>query len=102
MNTETDTLGHLIEIEHKAASLLMDAQTEADKRTAEARSQADADYKAQYETLVSQMEADADERMQAISTEYDARFDTYKAAIGNCTQDTAAFNALLKKLLFGN
>jgi len=102
MNTETDTLGHLIEIEHKAASLLMDAQTEADKRTAEARSQADADYKAQYETLVSQMEADADKRIGDLKEKHNALFSAYRNELASCAQDTAAFNDLLKKLLFGN
>ena len=102
MNTETDTLGHLIEIEHKAASLLMDAQTEADKRTAEARSQADADYKAQYETLVSQMEADADKRIGDLKEKHNVLFSAYRNELASCAQDTAAFNDLLKKLLFGN
>lgn len=102
MNTETDTLGHLIEIEHKAASLLMDAQTEADKRTAEARSQADADYKAQYEILVSQMEADADKRIGDLKEKHNALFSAYRNELASCAQDTAAFNDLLKKLLFGN
>ena len=99
---ETDILGHLIDVEHKAASMLSEAQAEADRRATRARQTAEAEYRERYTQRVEQMEADADERMQAISTEYDARFDTYKAAIGNCTQDTAAFNALLKKLLFGN
>ena len=96
MNTETDTLGHLIEIEHKAASLLMDAQTEAGKRTA------DADYKAQYETLVSQMEADADKRIGDLKEKHNALFSAYRNELASCAQDTAAFNDLLKKLLFGN
>lgn len=61
---KTDTLGHLIEIESKAAAMLMDAQTEADRRTAEARSQADADYKTQYEKLVGELESETEQNIR--------------------------------------
>ncbi|MGI5174117.1 hypothetical protein H0R92_11045 [Treponema sp. OMZ 840] len=98
---ETDTLTHLIEIEHKAASMLMDAQTEADRRTAEARMQADSDYKRQYEDLVSQMETDTETSISELKEKYSAGFSAYKNELAACPQDTAAFNGLLKKLFFG-
>ena len=99
---ETDTLGHLIEIESKAAAMLMDAQTEADRRTAQARSQADADYKVQYEKLVTELESETDRHIRALQQQYDTTFDAYKAELAACTQDTSAFNGLLKNLLCGN
>lgn len=99
---KTDTLGHLIEIESKAAAMLMNAQTEADRRTAEARSQADADYKAQYEKLVTELESETEQHIRTLKQQYDATFDAYKAELAACTRDEAAFNGLVKNLLFGN
>ena len=39
--TDTDVIGHLIEIEAEAANMIMDAQTEADNRILEAKQKAD-------------------------------------------------------------
>ncbi|WP_428769871.1 hypothetical protein V1L52_11660 [Treponema sp. HNW] len=99
---KTDTLGHLIEIESKAAAMLMDAQTEADRRTAEVRSQADADYKVQYEKLVNELESETERHIRTLKQQYDTAFDAYKAELAACAQDASAFNGLLKNLLCGN
>ena len=54
--TETDVIGHLIDIEHQAAELLLDTQTEADRRITEAKAKADAMYKEQYESMIAEFE----------------------------------------------
>ena len=99
---KTDTLGHLLELESRAASLLLDAQTEADRRTAEARAQAEADYKKQYEQIVADMEAGTEKHIGELKRQYDADLDAYKTELSAYNRDTDAFDGLLKNLLFGN
>ena len=71
--TDTDVIGHLIEIEAEAANMIMDAQTEADNRILEAKQKADTIYKEKYEELIKTLENDFFQQKEAqnhISKQY--------------------------------
>ncbi len=98
---EKDVLGHLIQVEHDAASILFDAQVEADKRTAEAHIQADNDYKAEYDKLVGRLEEDCSKKLQLLNTEHTDAFEAYKAELEKTNKDIKTFNTLMETLFFG-
>ena len=96
-----DILGHLIQVENEAANVLFDAQVEADKRTSEARLQADADYKTQYDALIARLEKMSATQMAELENEHKDTFDTFKADLLKTKKDLGSFNLLMEKLLFG-
>ena len=98
---ETDVIGHLIEIENQAAAMLLEAQSIADGKVAEARQNAENQYKAGYEALVSKLEKDFQQNSTKILSEYDEKFAAYKNNIEQLPKDTVAFNSLFDSLLFG-
>ncbi len=98
--TETDVIGHLLDVEQQAAEMLLDAQVEADHRVEQARSAADADYKIQYEKLVSDLEKKYETKLKAVEDEHSVVMKEYKASIDNMKTDKVSFNALMDKLLF--
>ncbi|MFI3257986.1 MAG: hypothetical protein R3Y36_06790 [Spirochaetales bacterium] len=97
---QTDILGHLIDIEHNAASILFDAQTEADKRIAEARIQASTDYKTQYEKLITEFEKDYHEKINLNEHEHETAVKAFKTEIDKTAKDINSFNSLFETLLF--
>lgn len=100
--TETDVIGHLIDIEHQAAELLLDTQTEADRRVTEAKAKADAMYKEQYESMIAELENKYKEEATAVENGHDTVMKKYCDSVDCTATDTVAFNALLDKLLFSN
>ena len=97
-----DILGHLIQVENDAANVLFDAQVEADKRTSDARLQADAEYKSQYEALIARLEKMSAEKMAELTIEHKETFDKFKSNLLKTKKDLGAFNLLMEKLLFGD
>lgn len=97
---EIDVIEHLLDLEHEAASLLLDAQTEADKRTAEARSRADAAYKKEYAALIEKLETEYKEKSSEITSKHDVDYEAYKNRISASSKDIPSFNKLLDSLLF--
>ncbi len=98
---ETDVLGHLIQIEHDAASILFDAQVEADKRTSEAHVQADHEYKLEYDTLIEKLEKDCEKKLQSLDVEHVQDFEKFKDDLHKTEKDSKNFSALFETLLFG-
>ncbi len=97
---ETDIIGHLIDIEHQASSLVLDAQVEADQRIAEARAKADLQYKELYEDLVHSMELQTSEKISDIKLSYEQKSLDFSQKITKITKDIPAFEEMLEKLLF--
>ena len=97
---ESDVIEHLLELEQEAASLLMEAQTTADKRISEARAKADEIFKKEYSSLISSADANLAEECDKINKKHDEAFSAYKDRISNTEKDIPAFNTLLDKLLF--
>lgn len=96
---ENDILGHLIDIEHNAASMLLDAQIEADKRIAEARIKAESVYKIEYEQLLLELEKDFDSQITVIASQHVVDLEVFKKELDSTKQDPIAFNALINTLL---
>lgn len=96
---EIDVIGHLIDVERNAASLLADAQAEADKRISSARAKADEMYRAQYTAIVDSEEAAYAQKSDELKRQCEKTITDYKTRIGAVAKDTAAFTALLDKLL---
>ena len=100
MMAESDVIEHLISVEHEAASLMQDAQIEADKRISVAKVQADELYKKQYEQLILELDAQYEKRSAEITQKKDADFRAYQENIERLQTDEASFNTLLDSLLF--
>ncbi len=98
---EEDIIGHLIGVEHEAASLLLDAQVEADKRGAAARVKADAEFKSAYEKITAELEERFAAETKKTDDEHSAVFSSFKKELEELRQDKTAFSSLLDSLLFG-
>ncbi len=98
---EQDVLGHLIQVEHDAASILFDAQVEADKRTAEAHVQADNEYKIAYDNLVEKLENDCAQKIKENNKLHTEAFEAYKIELQKTEKDVKNFNAYMETLFFG-
>ncbi|AEE17126.1 hypothetical protein [Treponema brennaborense] len=97
---ETDVIGHLLNIEHQAAELLLDTQTEADRRLTEARAKADAEYKTQYEQLIRRLEAEYAAAAAEIEKNHSGIMHEYRNTVDATETDPVSFGALLDSLLF--
>ena len=98
--TESDVISHLLGLEQEAASLLMEAQTAADKRISESRAKADEVYKKEYTALIEAAEKAVNEEREKINFNHEEAFSAYKKKLESCEKDVSAFNALLDKLFF--
>ena len=99
---ETDIIGHLIQIESEAANMIMDAQTEADRRITEAKKKADDLYKEKYDNLINSLEANLQESKSKIDLEYDNLFNEFKENTTTVSQDKRMLNQKLDSYLFGS
>ena len=97
---ETDVIEHLLGLEHEAASLLLEAQTAADKRLIESRTKAEELYKKQHSELISSAEQVLKEECDKITKKHNEDFVSYQNKISASEKDISAFNALLDKLFF--
>ncbi len=96
---EANVIGHLIDVEHRAANLVSDAQTEADKRITQARSQSDAAFKIAFEKVVTDCEKSYSEKAQLVSQNCQKEISEYKEKISSTPKTVSTFNALLDKVL---
>lgn len=100
--TNTDVIGHLIEIETEAANMIMDAQTEADNRILEAKQKADTIYKEKYEELINTLENNFLQQKSEIDSNYDKIFEDFREKISSVNQEKRALNIKLDTYLFGS
>jgi vacuolar-type H+-ATPase subunit H len=97
---ETDIIGHLIDVEHRASSLVLDAQIEADQRIADARSRSDIRYKELYEELVDSLDKQAGEKIHDVKLSYEKESKDFSLKITKTPKDIPAFEDMLESLLF--
>jgi vacuolar-type H+-ATPase subunit H len=95
----SDVILHLLEEEKKAASLLVEAQTEADKNVAKARAEAGEKYKTRFEQLIKRLEDSYAKETAVITNDYTTNMEQYRSKLGGIAVDTGAFNALLDTLV---
>jgi hypothetical protein len=94
-----DVINHLIEQEQLAEGLLQEAQAESEKRIANARAGAEADYKAKYEQLIGGLEADYKAQTAQVERAHREKSAEYRDRLEALKTDTPSFNAYLDKLL---
>ncbi len=99
---EADIIGHLLDIERSASAVLTQAQEEADKRISAARTQAEQNFKAQYDAIVADEEKRLASETSAIVQKYDADVAAYKERVSSASKDIPSFNKLLDKVLFAS
>jgi vacuolar-type H+-ATPase subunit H len=96
---DSDILQHLLEIEGKAASLVDDAQAEADRRIKETEEQNRLAFDEAYQKLTVELEEEYKKSLDAVKTEYDKSLDEYRASLDNMPKQNEKFSALVRSLL---
>lgn len=96
---EVNTISHLLEVEQKAAELASQAQIEADKKIAQAKAQADSQFKSEYEKIIAECEQNYAQKTAALDNKNLEEISSYKAKISQSAKDTAAFNSFLDSVL---
>jgi vacuolar-type H+-ATPase subunit H len=91
---DIDVINHLLEQEELAAGMLRESRSEADRRIAKARADAEADFKAKYEKVVGALDADYTEQTAKIESEHSAQSAEYHGRLEALKTDKKAFNAL--------
>jgi F0F1-type ATP synthase membrane subunit b/b' len=97
---EEDVLQHLLDIEAEAASLVDDAQAEADKRTAEGEKAARALHDEEYGREAALLEAAYQEETETVRKDYEAHLNAYREELASGQVDVDGFSALASRLLF--
>jgi F0F1-type ATP synthase membrane subunit b/b' len=97
---EQDMLRHLLEVESDAASLVNDAQVEADKRVAENEKQYRSRFDDRYNQEVSILEKDYQEAISKVKSDYNEGLKSYRESIHTEKIDTNTFTRLAESFLF--
>ena len=97
---EVSVIDHLLDVEHQASGLVLDAQVESEKRISEAKTKADAEYKKQYDKIIVGLEDDYRKKISLITESHNSELSTYKDTINKTDKDTAAFSKLVDSILF--
>jgi len=94
-----EVLQHLLNLDNKAASLVSDAQAEADRRLSEGEKQNRAHYDDVYSAEVAELEASYLENIARVKEDYSTQLDAYLESLKAITLDRASFSSLAEKLL---
>jgi regulator of protease activity HflC (stomatin/prohibitin superfamily) len=94
-----EILQHLLEIESKAATLVDDAQAEADRRISEGEKQNRARYDEQYAGEVAALEEAFAADIALARENYRRQLEEYHDSLKAMPSDTKAFFSLAEKLL---
>jgi len=96
---EVNTISHLLEVEQAASALAFQAQTDADKKIAVAKNQADEAFQNQYQQIVAQCEKSYQEKVSALNQKKSDQITQYKSKISSAQEDRAGFNSFLDSIL---
>lgn len=97
---EINTITHLLEVEQRANELTSQAQSDADKKIAAAKAQADSEFQTQYRKIVETCENSYNEKVAVLENQKNQKISDYKAKITAAPKDSAAFNSFLDSVLF--
>ncbi|MFA6856209.1 MAG: hypothetical protein WCR31_03275 [Treponema sp.] len=100
--TEVNVINHLLNVEHQAAGMISEAQSEADKRIAAFRTQSETEYKKQYDEIISKLEEDYKTRTDDIVHNHIESIRQYKSDVQNTAQNNESFNKQLDVILFSD
>lgn len=99
---EQDVIGHLMDVERLACDLLLDAQTEADKRKIAAKEQAEKNFLAQYEQSLAVFEEKFLQDRTACETQREQELAQFDALLSDISPDRVSFNTYLEHYFFGS
>lgn len=99
---EQDVIGHLMDVERLAYDLLLNAQTEADKRKTDAKEKAEQEFLAQYEQILAGFEAEFARSRVECEKGREEEYKRFDAMLSAIAPDRASFNACLERYFFGN
>lgn len=94
-----NTLDNLLQIETKAASLVNDAQAEADRRINENEAKNHAAYEECFRIKVRELEASLKEEKEKVKNRYQNELDEYRKKISVVNIDVERFSSLLNDYL---
>jgi hypothetical protein len=92
-------LGHLLKIEADAASLVDDAQAEADRRVAESERQSRSHYDEEYARKAEELDRVFEEEIARIRADYREQLEAYRKGLDAIPVDQGRFSALMDELL---
>lgn len=90
-----EVLGHLLEVESKAALLVDEAQAEADRRVTEAEKQNRAAYDERYRAESERLEKESTGAKDSARQRFREELETYKKQVSSVRVDAGRFSALL-------
>lgn len=97
-----DVIGHLIDVERLAYDLLLDAQTEADRRKTVAKEEADRDYRSAYEKIIARLETKLAKNKQVCDERLAAEYVSFDEEISSITKDITSFSTYLDSIFSGS
>lgn len=98
---EQDVIGHLIDIERLAYDLLIDAENEVNRRKAQAKEESERDFRLEYDTIVSNLEANLVKAKSEIDEQRNSQFTAYTSSLRTIPQDRQAFYSYLDTVVNG-
>jgi len=98
---EQDVIGHLIDVERLAYDLLLEAQTEADKRQAAAKEAAEQAYRSACQKISAESETACDGAKREIDESRTREFASFAAFLENTRIDRTSFDAYLDSVYSG-
>ena len=99
---EEGVLRHLLDVESQAASLVDEAQAEADRRVAEGEKENRARYDERYGLLAAKLNGEYEAAVLAVKEDYTRQLDAYASSLAAMEIQGTAFSALAEKLFFGD
>ncbi|MDR0669683.1 MAG: hypothetical protein LBF95_06345 [Treponema sp.] len=97
--TRENILAHLLKIEADAASLVDDAQAEADRRIAESEKQNRSRYDEEYARKAGELDRAFEEEIGRIRADYQDQLEAYRKILDAISVDQGRFSALMDDLL---
>ncbi|MDR1024989.1 MAG: hypothetical protein LBL56_04620 [Treponema sp.] len=98
---EENILGHLLKVEADAASLVDDAQAEADRRIAESEKQNRSRYDEEYAQKAAELDRAFEDEITRIRADYQDQLEAYRKGLDLIPVDQERFSALMDELLAG-
>lgn len=100
MTDEVDMIKHLLDIESESSEMLLEAQKEADSRTAQARAKAETQFKSEYTKKAEQIDSFEKSEKSKIEDDYQKNLSEYKENLVKLPKDKEAFTQTFESLLF--
>lgn len=98
-NEEVNIITHLLELEKESSKLIDDAVKEAQNRTSQAKSELNASFKKEYDTVVAGLEKEYQDKLQNLKASHSEIIDEYKNQLTENPKNKKAFNKLMDELL---